>query len=64
MLVFEKTDTEERFLVLVNVRNKPCEVKIPEEWVGHESQNMTAEAGVKLESTLKLNPFEYLILKY
>ena len=64
VLVFEKTDTEERFLVLVNVRNKTCEVKIPEEWVGHESQNMTAEAGVKLESSLKLNPFEYLILKY
>ena len=64
VFVFEKADSEERFLLLVNVRNKPSEVKVPEEWAGHDAQNMTSGEGMKLESTLKLNPFEYLILKF
>ena len=63
VLVFEKKDTEERFLVLVNVRNKECEAKIPEEWVGRAAQDAKSGKEMKLEAAFKLNPFEYLILK-
>ena len=51
VLVFEKADDAERYLILVNVRNEQKTVKIPEEWK-------------KLGEALTLEPFEYCIEKY
>jgi len=63
VLIFEKTNADERFLVIVNVRNESKSVSIPEGWVGETTDVMKAES-LKLESTLALEPFQYLILKY
>ncbi len=62
VMVFEKADTEDKFLVMVNVRNKPSEVTIPEAWVGHEVEDEMTSKKLTLEKSLTLQPFEYLIL--
>ena len=64
VLVFEKTDGNERFLVLVNVRNEEKTAQIPEEWIGHGAKDRMADKDIKLEKTIALSPFQYLILKY
>ena len=64
VLVFEKTDAAERFLVLVNVRNEPKTVNIPESWVGHASDDEVTGQNVKLDANLELAPYQYLILAY
>ena len=51
VLVFEKADDAEHYLILVNVRNEQKTVKIPEEWK-------------KLGEALTLEPYEYCIEKY
>ena len=63
MLIFEKSDAEESFLVIVNVRNEQKIVRIPESWVGRETEEEVTDKDIKLESTLTLEPFQYLILK-
>ena len=64
VLAFEKLDAAERFLVLVNVRNEPKTVNIPENWVGHETEDEVTDRDIRLEGTLTLKPFEYLIMEY
>ena len=51
MLVFEKADDAERFLILVNVRNEAKTVAVPGDWK-------------KLGETITLKPFEYRIEKF
>ena len=51
VLVFEKSDSNERFLILVNVRNEAKKVNIPDDWK-------------KLGDTVTLKPFEYRIEKF
>ena len=63
VLIFEKTDAEESFLIIVNVRNESKAVRIPESWVGRETKDEVTDNDFKLESTLTLEPFQYLILK-
>jgi glycosidase len=63
VFIFEKKDAEESFLVIVNVRNEPKSVQIPEGWVGRETEDEIADKDFKLESTLTLEPFQYLILE-
>ena len=63
VLVFEKA-SDERFLILVNVRNAASTVQIPEEWVSHETKDEITGKEIALESTITLEPFQYLILKY
>ena len=50
VLIFEKADDAERFLILVNVRNETETVNLPEEWK-------------TLGETITLEPFEYRIEK-
>lgn len=64
VLVFEKTDAAERFLVLANVRNEPKTIKVPENWVGHETDDEVTGQHIKLEANFELSPFQYLILAY
>ena len=63
VLIFEKTDAEESFLIIVNVRNESKVVRIPESWVGRETKDEVTDNDFKLESTLTLETFRYLILK-
>ena len=63
VLVFEKTDGKERFLVLVNVRNNPIEAAIPEQWQGKEVEDEMLDRDFELEKAISLNPFQYYILE-
>ena len=63
VLVFEKTDAAERFLVLVNVRNSQSTVAIPESWVGVSTEDEVTDQEIKLEGQITLAPFQYLILE-
>ena len=63
VFIFEKKDAEESFLVIVNVRNEPKSIQIPEGWVGRETEDEITDKDFKLESTLTLEPFQYLILE-
>ena len=63
VLIFEKADAEESFLIIVNVRNESKAVRIPESWVGRETKDEVTDNDFKLESTLTLEPFQYMILK-
>ena len=51
VLMFEKADDAERYLILVNVRNEQETVDLPESWQ-------------KLGESITLEPFEYCIEKY
>jgi glycosidase len=63
VLVFEKKDNDEAFLVIVNVRNEPKTVQVPESWTGRETEDQITDKDYKLDSTLTLEPFQYLILE-
>ena len=51
VLMFEKADEAERYLILVNVRNEQETVNLPESWQ-------------KLGESITLEPFEYCIEKF
>ena len=63
VLVFEKTDAAERFLVMVNVRDKQVTLALPENWVKREGLDELNNRDVDLEHEITLNPYEYLILR-
>ena len=63
VLIFEKSDDSERFLVIVNVRNASSTINIPEEWIGQKTEDEMADQAITLEATLTLEPFQYLILE-
>lgn len=64
VLVFEKSDDAGKFLVLVNVRNEKQTLKaLPEEWQNVEVTDAIAGTDLKLEKSLELEPFKYLVLK-
>ena len=64
VLVFEKTDAAERFLVLVNVRNEPKTIQVPENWLDREVDDEVTREHVKLYENFELAPFQYLIFAY
>ena len=51
VLMFEKADDTERYLILVNVRNEQETIDLPESWQ-------------KLGESITLEPFEYCIEKF
>jgi glycosidase len=63
VLVFEKADVNETFLILVNVRNETKTAQIPEQWVGLEVEDELTDKDIHLDNTMALEPFQYLILK-
>ena len=64
ILLFEKRMTGDRsFLVAVNVRNSENEIAVPETWQNQEVTNQMNSETFTLSQTLKLAPYEYLILK-
>ncbi len=64
ILVFEKSDKDAKILVIVNVRNEKMTLKvIPEGWQNQDVTDMVTTKDIKLEKTIELEPFQYLILK-
>ena len=63
VLVFEKQDGDEHFLILVNVRNENKTVQVPLSWVGHEVEDEATGKELRLNDTIEMEPFEYLILE-
>ena len=63
VLVFEKQDGDEHFLILVNVRNENKTVLVPQSWVGHEVEDEATGKELRLNDTIEMEPFEYLILE-
>ena len=63
VLVFEKQNADEHFLILVNVRNENKKVQVPQSWIGHEVKDEATDKMFRLNDTIELEPFEYLILK-
>ncbi|MCR4853503.1 MAG: alpha-glucosidase C-terminal domain-containing protein [Prevotella sp.] len=63
IMLFEKHDETDTFLIAVNVRNEEKQMKLPESWAGKKVRNMYGEADEQLGDTLTLKPFEYKILK-
>ena len=62
VLIFEKSDNDERFLILVNVRNEPKPATIPSDWAAQDATDVLTGKNQKLPSTLQLVPFQYCIL--
>ncbi|MBQ8153373.1 MAG: alpha-amylase [Prevotella sp.] len=63
VLVFEKTDAAEHFLVLVNVRNEKKIADIPQALIGKKATDMMSSGEIQLGNTIELQPFQYTILK-
>ena len=62
MLVFEKSDAKERFLVVVNVRNAEAVADVPAAWQGLKVEDEMTDRHLTLGPTLELKPYEYVIL--
>ena len=62
-LVFEKRLADERFLVVVNVRNRPVVADIPSTWAGMKVEDEITGRNLKLGQTLNLAAYEYLIFE-
>ncbi|MCR4603051.1 MAG: alpha-amylase [Prevotella sp.] len=63
VLVYEKSDDKERFLILVNVRNNTQEALIPSEWIGVEVEDEMSDKKQKLSDRILLAPYEYRIFE-
>ena len=64
VLVFEKKDAAERFLVVANLRNEQKTVNVPADWMNRQAQDQATAQNVQLGNTLTLTPFQYFILAY
>ena len=63
VLVFEKKADNEQFLILVNVSNEEKTVQIPKRWKGRDTKDVMTRNAYKLNDSLSLEPYQYLILK-
>ena len=63
ILMFEKADDAAKFLVAVNVRNQEKCIASPEGWQGASVSDMETGAAFEMKDSLRLQPFEYKILK-
>ena len=65
VLMFEKSLGDERFLVMVNVRNQEVEVAVPEPWVGKQVDDEAPGGDLHgLGEKLFFPPYAYRILEF
>ena len=64
VFIFEKANGDERFLILVNVRNEQKTANIPQEWVGHQTEDEMTDQDVTLKEAMTLEPYQDLIMKF
>ena len=62
VFIFEKSNGEERFLILVNVRNKENTVNIPQDWAVRQIKDEMTNQDITLQDSITLKPYQYLIL--
>lgn len=63
ILMYQKSDAQDTFLVLVNVRNKNISVALPEAWREHEGIDIYKNESIKLMDEMELNPYEYRVIR-
>ena len=64
VFIFEKANGDERFLILVNVRNEQKTANIPQDWVNHQTKDAITNQDITLKETMTLEPYQYLIMKF
>lgn len=64
VLLFEKHDDQERFLVAVNVRNENRSMLLPDDWHNRTYTDCSSGALVEVKDFLSLAPYQYRIFKY
>lgn len=64
VLLFEKYDSREHFLVAVNVRNANCSILLPQEWQNRSYTDCATGTSVEVKDFLTLAPYQYRIFKY
>lgn len=63
ILAFQKSDDEDKVLVLVNVRQEDFSIDTPADWTGKECTNLMSGQKSRLGEKVHLQPYEYIILK-
>ena len=64
VFIFEKANGDERFLILVNVRNEQKTANIPQDWVNHQTKDAITNQDITLKEAMTLEPYQYLIMKF
>ena len=65
VLMFEKSLGDDRFLVMINVRNQEVEVAVPEPWVGKQVDDEAPGGDLHgLGEKLFFPPYAYRILEF
>lgn len=64
ILMYQKNDNKDSFLVIVNVRNKDVSATLPERWRNREGTDVYGNIPIKLANEINLKPFEYRIIKF
>lgn len=63
ILAFQKSDGNDKVLVLVNVRHEDYTIDLPAEWAGKTCTDLMNGGKVMLTESITLTPYEYIILK-
>lgn len=64
VMVFEKTDGQDRILVAANVRKEPKITEIPSGWSGRTVTDLMSGEKIKLSDDMTLEGYGYRILKF
>lgn len=64
VLLFEKQDGQERFLVAVNVRNEAHTLLLPDDWQNRTHTDNGSGTSIEVKDSLSLTPYQYRIIKY
>ena len=64
VLLFEKQDGKERFLIAVNVRPDSRSVQLPADWQNRTYTDCGSATPVEAKDSLSLAPYQYRIFKY
>jgi glycosidase len=63
VVMFERSNADAEFLVLVNIRNSNSVVSLPEVFQNSDWTNIRTEGNLRLESEVTLEPYQFLLLK-
>lgn len=64
VLMYQKSDGKDAFMILVNVRNRDVSVILPEGWKHHVATDIYENKPLELMNEIKLNALEYRIIRF
>lgn len=64
VLLFEKYDSKDRFLIAVNVRNDTKKVGVPDGWTNRTCRDQVTGEELEVEGVLELSGYQYRIFKH